>query len=47
MSELHDFNQQVISEFRANQGKVGGQLANMPVPAKDHPADTDPSAHAD
>lgn len=31
MSELNDFNQQVIKEFRANQGKVGGQLANMPV----------------
>ena len=31
MSELHDFNQHVISEFRANQGKVGGQLANMPM----------------
>ena len=31
MSELNDFNQSVISEFRANQGKVGGQLANMPV----------------
>lgn len=31
MSELNDYNQQVISEFRANQGKVGGQLANMPV----------------
>ena len=31
MSELNDFNQQVISEFRAHQGKVGGQLANMPV----------------
>ena len=31
MSERNDFNQQVISEFRANQGKVGGQLANMPV----------------
>ena len=31
MSELNDFNQGVISEFRANQGKVGGQLANMPV----------------
>ena len=31
MSELNDFNQQVVSEFRANQGKVGGQLANMPV----------------
>ena len=31
MSELNDFNQQVISKFRANHGKVGGQLANMPV----------------
>lgn len=31
MSELNEFNQQVISEFRADQGKVGGQLANMPV----------------
>ncbi len=31
MSELNDFNQQVVNEFRANQGKVGGQLANMPV----------------
>ena len=31
MSELNDFNQSVISEFRANHGKVGGQLANMPV----------------
>jgi deazaflavin-dependent oxidoreductase (nitroreductase family) len=31
MSELNDFNQQVIREFRANQGKVGGQLANMPI----------------
>src|SRR5438105_8370202 len=31
MSELQDFNQRVIREFRANQGKVGGQLANMPV----------------
>jgi len=31
MAELNDFNQGVISEFRANQGKVGGQLANMPV----------------
>jgi len=31
MSELNDFNQRVIKEFRANQGKVGGQMANMPV----------------
>jgi deazaflavin-dependent oxidoreductase (nitroreductase family) len=31
MSELNDFNQKVITEFRANQGKVGGQMAGMPV----------------
>ena len=31
MSELQDFNQRVIREFRANQGKVSGQLAHMPV----------------
>jgi deazaflavin-dependent oxidoreductase (nitroreductase family) len=31
MSELQDFNQRVIHEFRANQGKVSGQLARMPV----------------
>jgi hypothetical protein len=31
MSALQDFNQRVIREFRANQGKVSGQLANMPV----------------
>src|SRR5215510_15665611 len=29
--ERNDFNQKVISEFRANQGKVGGQLANRPL----------------
>ena len=31
MSELNDFNQQVMEEFRANQGKAGGQLAHMPL----------------
>jgi deazaflavin-dependent oxidoreductase (nitroreductase family) len=31
MSELNDFNQRVINEFRANQGKVGGQLAGLPI----------------
>jgi len=29
VSELNEFNQRVISEFRANQGKVGGQMAGM------------------
>jgi len=28
---VQDFNQSVISEFRANQGKVGGRFANTPV----------------
>ncbi|HLW71072.1 MAG TPA: nitroreductase family deazaflavin-dependent oxidoreductase [Candidatus Binataceae bacterium] len=31
MSQLDEFNQGVIKEFRANQGKVGGQMAGMPV----------------
>jgi deazaflavin-dependent oxidoreductase (nitroreductase family) len=31
MSELNEFNQRVINEFRANQGKVGGQMANTPL----------------
>jgi deazaflavin-dependent oxidoreductase (nitroreductase family) len=28
---LNDFNQRVISEFRTNQGKVGGQMDGMPL----------------
>ena len=31
MSELNDFNQKVITEFRANGGTVGGQMAGMPL----------------
>ncbi|MCE2487618.1 MAG: nitroreductase family deazaflavin-dependent oxidoreductase [Desulfurellaceae bacterium] len=31
MSELNEYNKQVITEFRANEGKVGGQMENMPV----------------
>ena len=31
MSELNEFNQKVISEFRSNQGKVGGQMQGMPL----------------
>jgi deazaflavin-dependent oxidoreductase (nitroreductase family) len=27
----NEWNQQVIDEFRANEGKVGGQLAHMPL----------------
>lgn len=31
MSSLNDFNQALIAEFRANDGKVGGQFANTPL----------------
>ncbi|MGH7843336.1 MAG: nitroreductase family deazaflavin-dependent oxidoreductase [Candidatus Binataceae bacterium] len=31
MSQLDEFNQGVIKEFRANQGKVAGQMEGMPV----------------
>jgi deazaflavin-dependent oxidoreductase (nitroreductase family) len=31
MSELNDFNQRIIEEFRANKGKVGGQFAGAPL----------------
>jgi deazaflavin-dependent oxidoreductase (nitroreductase family) len=31
MSQLNDFNQRIIDEFRANQGKVSGQFANAPL----------------
>ncbi len=31
MSEMHDFNTAVIDEFRANEGKVGGQFEGSPI----------------
>jgi deazaflavin-dependent oxidoreductase (nitroreductase family) len=31
MSEMNEFNQRIIDEFRANQGKVGGQFAGAPL----------------
>lgn len=31
MSTMNDFNQAVITEFHANDGKVGGQFANIPL----------------
>ena len=31
VSQMNDFNQQIIEEFRTNQGKLGGQFANMPL----------------
>ncbi|MBW8827540.1 MAG: nitroreductase family deazaflavin-dependent oxidoreductase [Acidobacteria bacterium] len=31
MSERDDFNKQIVEEFRANAGKVGGPFEGMPV----------------
>jgi deazaflavin-dependent oxidoreductase (nitroreductase family) len=31
MSDFNDWNQQIIEEFRANAGKVGGQFEGAPV----------------
>lgn len=31
MTQVNDFNQKIIAEFRANDGKVGGQFANTPL----------------
>lgn len=31
MSDFHDFNQQIIAEFRANGGKVGGNFEGAPM----------------
>ena len=31
MADMNEFNQKLIEEFRANDGKVGGQFANSPV----------------
>ena len=31
MSEWNDFNQKLIAEYRANDGKVTGQFANAPL----------------
>ena len=31
MSEISDFNQQIIEEFRANDGVVGGPLQGLPL----------------
>ena len=31
MSDMNEWNQKVIAEFRANDGKVGGDLAGLPL----------------
>src|SRR4029453_12802200 len=31
MADINDFNSQIIDEFRANQGKVGGQFEGAPM----------------
>jgi deazaflavin-dependent oxidoreductase (nitroreductase family) len=51
MSGYQDFNQAIIDEFRANEGKVGGQFAGRPllllhtVGAKSGQARTNPLAY--
>lgn len=36
MSEANDFNQQIIDEFRANDGKVGGPFEGLPLALVHH-----------
>lgn len=36
MSELQDWNASIIAEFRANQGKVGGQFEGAPLALVHH-----------
>lgn len=31
MADIHDWNAQIIAEFRANEGKVGGQFEGAPL----------------
>lgn len=31
MPEMNDFNRQIVDEFRANEGRVGGQFAGAPL----------------
>jgi len=31
MPDIHDFNRAIIEEFRANEGRVGGQFEGAPV----------------
>jgi deazaflavin-dependent oxidoreductase (nitroreductase family) len=31
MPDMNEFNQRVIADFRANGGKVGGQMENLPL----------------
>lgn len=36
MSELNDWNAEIVAEFRANQGKVGGQFQGAPLTLVHH-----------
>jgi len=36
MSDMNEWNKQVIAEFRANEGKVGGQFEGAPVVLMHH-----------
>ena len=31
MSDFQDWNQKIIEEFRANEGRIGGQFEGAPV----------------
>ena len=45
MSEYNDWNKQVIAEFRANDGKVGGQFEGAPVVILHHTGRTSGSVY--
>ena len=36
MSDMNDFNEKVIAEFRANSGKVGGRFEGLPMALVTH-----------
>ncbi|MDP9094042.1 MAG: nitroreductase family deazaflavin-dependent oxidoreductase [Actinomycetota bacterium] len=36
MSDMNDWNSQIITEFRANEGRVGGQFAGAPMTLLHH-----------
>jgi deazaflavin-dependent oxidoreductase (nitroreductase family) len=31
MTDVNDWNREIVEEFRANEGRVGGQFANVPL----------------
>ncbi len=45
MTDTHDFNRQVIEEFRANQGQVGGAFEGAPMILVNHRGATTGTAY--